>query len=173
MGGVSSRYNSTDDIDDTNEYLKRIDKYQLKSNVLELEKQEISGSISIPGETNADAAQELQRIVNKQKQYHLISGKEMSSMLHKLLQQIQLNILANNYNEKNKVLLKKLFNDVKNKQLDLKDSKEANFADYRRMELIQAEIKQKNRTILFVLFANITLLVLLSISFIILKSNMK
>ena len=76
-------------------------------------------------------------------------------------------------NEKNKVLLKKLFNEAKNKQLDLKDSKEANFADYRRMELIQAEIKQKNRTILFVLFANITLLVLLSISFIILKSNMK
>ena len=173
MGGISSRYNSTPDINDTNKYLKRIDEYQLNSNVLKLEKLEISGDISIPGETNAATSQELQRIVNEQKQYHLISGKEMSSMLHKLLQQIQLNILANNYNEKNKVLLKKLFNDVKNKQLDLKDSKEANFADYRRMELIQAEIKQKNKTILFVFIANITLLVLLSISFIILKSNMK
>ena len=61
--------------------------------------------------------------------------------------------------------------EANNKRAELKDSQEANLADYRRIELIQSEIKQKNRTILFVTIASIVLLLLLVISFVFLRSN--
>ena len=52
-----------------------------------------------------------------------MSSDEMSDSLHNLLQQIQLNILANNYNEKNKHILNKLLKELNNKRLELKDSR--------------------------------------------------
>lgn len=170
MGGISSRYTPQSDNLTTPHFLNPVDKYQQSSNVINYDEPTITGDISIPGTDMNDV--ELNRIVNKQRQYYQLSGKEMGDKLHNLLQQIQLNILANNYNEKNKVLLSKMFNEMKEKQADLKDSKEANLADYRRIELIQAEIKQKNRTILFVIIAILALLILLALSFLLLKNNL-
>lgn len=172
MGGISSRYTpqpGTNNLTTPN-FLNSVDRYQQSSNVIDYDEPVITGDISIPGTDMNDV--ELNRIVNKQRQYYQLSGKEMGDKLHNLLQQIQLNILANNYNEKNKVLLSKLFNEMKEKQSDLKDSKEANLVDYRRIELIQAEIKQKNRTILFVIIAILALLILLALSFLLLKNNL-
>ncbi len=163
MGGISSKVTNTN-----NKIIPRNDRYQLSSNVIDYKEPELSADVSVIDQ-NSDI--ELNKIVEEQLQYYKVSGKEMSESLHHLLQQIQLNILANNYNEKNKQILKKLMKEANNKRAELKDSKEANLADYRRIELIQSEIKQKNRTILFVTIASIVLLLLLVISFIFLRSN--
>ena len=166
MGGISSKVTNTN-----NKIIPRNDKYQLSSNVIDYKEPELSADVSIINQNKLDI--ELNKIVNKELQYYKVSGKEMSESLHHLLQQIQLNILANNYNEKNKQILKKLMKEANNKRAELKDSKEANLADYRRIELIQSEIKQKNRTILFITIASIVLLILLVISSIFLNSNVK
>lgn len=171
MGGISSRYTPATNNVTTPHFLNPVDKYQESSNVINYDEPIITGDISIPGDDINDV--ELNRIVNKQRQYYQMSAKEMRDKLHNLLQQIQLNILANNYNEKNKVLLNKMFNEMKSKQAELKDSKEANLADYRRIELIQTEIKQKNRTILFVIIAIIALIILMTFSFLLLNNNLK
>lgn len=162
MGGISSRYSNSDG-DEQKHQLKAVDIPLLESS------EYLQRPITLPTNNSTQAVQELQRIVNREKQLHIISGKQMSNALHGLLQEIQLNILANNYNEKNKVILNTLRNDIKTKQMSLKDSKEANFADYRRMELIQYEIKQKKNTILLVSIVTISLLVLLGLSIIILR----
>ena len=166
MGGISSKVTNTN-----NKIIPRNDRYQLSSNVIDYKEPELSADVSIINQNKLDI--ELNKIVNKELQYYKVSGKEMSESLHHLLQQIQLNILANNYNEKNKQILKKLMKEANNKRAELKDSKEANLADYRRIELIQSEIKQKNRTILFITIASIVLLILLVISSIFLNSNVK
>ena len=169
MGGISSKATNT------NSTILSVslpnDKYQLSSNVIDYKEPELSTDVSVINQNKLDI--ELNKIVNKELQYYKVSGKEMSESLHHLLQQIQLNILANNYNEKNKQILKKLMKEANNKRAELKDSKEANLADYRRIELIQSEIKQKNRTILFITIASIVLLILLVISSIFLNSNVK
>lgn len=162
MGGISSRYSNSYN-DEQKHQLNAVDTPLLASS------EYLQGPITLPTNNSTQADQELQRIVNREKQLHIISGKQMSNALHGLLQEIQLNILANNYNEKNKVILNTLGNDIKTKKMALKDSKEANFADYRRMELIQYEIKQKKNTILLVSIATISLLVLLSLSMLILR----
>lgn len=168
MGGISSRYTASSEQE---LHLDPNDKYQLNSNVFKYSDQEIVGDVVIPGKDINDV--ELNRIVNQQRQYYIESVKKMNDLLHILLQQIQLNILANNYNEKNRVILEKLLRELNEKKLDLKNSKEANLVDYRRMELIQAELKQKRRTIFFVIIAIIVLIVLLVLSFLLLKNNMK
>ena len=141
MGGISSKVTNTINIIPTPELPKLTpDQYQLSSNVIDYKEPKLSADVSIIDQ-NSDI--ELNKIVEKQLQYYKVSSKEMSESLHHLLQQIQLNILANNYNEKNKQLLKKLMKEANNKRAELKDSKEANLADYRRIELIQSEIKQK------------------------------
>lgn len=172
MGGISTKYTATNEnnIIPLPELPKLTqDQYQLSSNVINYEEPKILTNEEILNGINSDIV--LKRIINKEKQYYVYSGKEMNDSLHNLLQQIQLNILANNYNEKNKQILKKLLKEANNKQLELKDTKEANLADYRRIELIQSEIKQKNKTILFVIIISVLLSVLLIISSIFLKSN--
>lgn len=172
MGGISSKVTNTTNIIPIPELPKLTpDQYQLSSNVIEYKEPQLLTDQAVLEANNSDI--ELKRIVNKELQYYMSSGKEMSDSLHNLLQQIQLNILANNYNEKNKHILNKLLKELNNKRLELKDSKEANLADYRRIELIQSEIKQKNKTILFVVIASIVLSILLVISFIFIKSNIK
>jgi hypothetical protein len=162
MGGISSRYTDAE-ADESNHTLDAISIPLLESSIY------LQGPITLPTGNSTQADQELQRIINREKQIHMVSGKQMITSLHGLLQQIQLNILANNYNEKNKVILNTLHKDIKMKKGELKDTKETNFADYRRMELIQYEIKQKKNTILLVSIATISLLVLLGISILLLQ----
>lgn len=162
MGGISSRY-SNSGIDEQKHLLEAVNIPLLDSSLY------LQGPITLPTNNSTQADQELQRIVNREKQLHMLSGKQMSNSLHDLLQEIQLNILANNYNEKNKVILNTLHNDIKLQKNELKNTKEANFADYRKMELIEYEIKQKKNTILIVSIATISLLILLGLSMLFLK----
>ena len=166
MGGISSRYNNAD-TDEVNMTKNAIDIPLLDAS------SNLPGPITLPIGNTTQAATELQRIVNNEKQYHMVSNKEMNTNLNLLLQNIQLNILANNYNEKNIVILNKLLNELTEKKHELKDSKEANYADYRRIELIQKEIKEKNRTIILVIISSIILIILSVISFLILRNNQK
>lgn len=159
MGGTTSKYNQATTKE--SDFTKNHTNIKLMDPVKKFE-----GPIIIPEGTVGN--NDLRLIVQRERQYHLEQGSQIRELLNKMLHFIQIDILANNYNQKNGVLLKKLKNNIKEKEGELKDSKEANFADFRRMNLIESEIREKNRTILLVSIASCVLFILLGVSYFIL-----
>ena len=161
MGGISSRYSNTE----SNFTREATDIPFLDASV------DLPGPITIPANNTTETNSNLLKVVNNEKQYHRISLGEMNTSLNLLLQKIQMNILANNYNEKNKVILTKLHNELNKKRKLAKDNKESNYADLRKMELIEKEIKEKKKSVNIILVASIVLFVLFIVSFLILYKN--
>ena len=161
MGGISSRYSNTE----SNFTREATDIPFLDASV------DLPGPITIPANNTTETNSNLLKVVNNEKQYHRISLGEMNTSLNLLLQKIQMNILANNYNEKNKVILTKLHDELNKKRKLAKDNKESNYADFRKMELIEKEIKEKKKSVNIILVASIVLFVLFIVSFLILYKN--
>lgn len=163
MGGISSRYSNNE----SNFTREATEIPFLDASV------DLPGPITIPANNTTETNSNLLRVINNEKQYHRISLGEMNTSLNLLLQKIQMNILANNYNEKNIVILTKLHDEMNKKRKLAKDNKESNEADLRKMELIEKEIKEKKKSVNIILVISILLFVLFIVSFLILYKNKK
>jgi hypothetical protein len=120
---------------------------------------------------NMNKEQGIRNIVDASQQHRIQKNKLVSGEINKLLNIIQMDILAHNYNQKNNVILNKLEKELNEKKGDAKDNREANYADYTRIEFIEKEIKEKQKTIYFLIISFIVILVLLLLLLITFKAK--